>query len=53
MSAKRAFTYLGKVDPAKKRKINEGVSKVLATCPNFILAEVEENQIVSLEELAR
>ena len=51
MRSKRAIIYLEKVDPEKKRKVKERVSKVLATYPNSILAEIEENQIDSLKKL--
>jgi len=49
MNSKRVMIYVEKVDGEKRRKIEAGVSKVLATYPNSILAEVDESQIGSLK----
>jgi hypothetical protein len=51
MGVKRVIIYTEKLDKETMRKIKAGVSRVLATYPKSLLAEVDENKIDSLKKL--
>jgi hypothetical protein len=46
---KRALIYVDEGDTEKRRKIEKSVSNVLATYPDYVLVEADEDQISSLE----
>lgn len=49
MNLKRALIYVDEVDERKRRKVENSVSNVLATYPDYMLVEADEDQINSLE----
>lgn len=46
---KRALIYVDKEDNEKRREVERNVSNVLAAYPDYMLVEVDEDQIESLE----
>lgn len=46
---KRAIVYVGETEKEKRRNVSQTASKVLATYPDSVLVEVDEDQISSLK----